>query len=293
MSLTQKQISNLRALLRGESVSWTSFNEALLQDLISEELVKIIVHRTHKKIVALYNDRLQIYLESKYEELRGIDWENDDSKTVSISRAELAAVSGNSKTTSIRTCPGFLVNSYTPIHAKLRGKEFVILPEVGSMLFIADWEFFEISENVLVIGIENMENFRMIHHQMYLFPNKPTLFVSRYPQSKDLRFWLQKIPNQYIHFGDFDLAGMHIYETEFYKYLGEKASFYIPQDIECRLSQGSATRYNEQYQKYKSYIPQDERLLPLYKMIHFFHRCYDQEGYIQLSQTIHQQNPYD
>lgn len=281
MSLTQKQISNLRALLRGESVSWTSFNEALLQDLISEELVKIIVHRTRKKIVALYNDRLQIYLESKYEELRGIDWENDDSKTVSTSRSELAAYSGNSKTKEIRSCPGFMVNSYDSISAKLNGKDIVIAPEEGIMVFVADWENFEIPREVLVVGIENMENFRRIREQRYLFPNdRPLLFVSRYPQSTDLRNWLQLILNDYLHFGDFDLAGMHIYEKEFYKYLGERASFFIPQDIKTRLSHGSVTRYNKQYQQFKNYTPADKRLLSLYKMIKLYHRCYDQEGYI-------------
>ena len=280
MSLTQKQISNLRALLRGESVSWTSFNEALLQDLISEDLVKIIVHRTRKKIVALYRDRLQQFLEQEFEELRGVNWESDDLLSVA-SRAELASASGNSKTKMIRTCPGFLINCYDPIHAKLNGKDFIISPQIGSLIFITDWEHFETPQEVVVVGIENMENFRRIREQRYLFPNdRPLLFVSRYPQSTDLRNWLQLIPNDYLHFGDFDLAGIRIYETEFYKYLGERASFLIPQDIKTRLSNGSVTRYNEQYQKYKNYTPADKRLLSLYRMITLYHRCYDQEGYI-------------
>ena len=57
------------------------------------------------------------------------------------------------------------------------------------------------------------------------------LFVSRYPQSADLREWLIKIPNRYIHFGDFDLAGICIYQSEFYKFLGDRAGFLIPEDI--------------------------------------------------------------
>ena len=42
-------------------------------------------------------------------------------------------------------------------------------------------------------------------------------------QSSDLRTWLQTIPNQYVHFGDFDLAGIHIFLTEFQKHLGTRA----------------------------------------------------------------------
>ena len=149
------------------------------------------------------------------------------------------------------------------------------------MLFVADWSHFEIPKEVLVVGIENMENFRRIHEQRYLFPiNRPILFVSRYPQSTDLRNWLQNISNDYLHFGDFDLAGMRIFETEFHKFLGNRASFFIPANIETRISNGSTERYNTQYAKFKSYIPKDTRLLPLYNMINHYHRCYDQEGYI-------------
>ena len=108
------------------------------------------------------------------------------------------------------------------------------------MLFIADWEHFSIAENVLVIGVENMENFRRIREQRYLFPkNQPLLFISRYPQSTDLRQWLTRIPNTYLHYGDFDLAGLQIYEHEFYKHLGARASFFIPNDIEERIKLGS------------------------------------------------------
>ena len=62
------------------------------------------------------------------------------------------------------------------------------------------------------------------------------LFVSRYPQSTDLRRWLCTISNHYLHFGDFDLAGIHIFLFDFQQYLGkERSSFLIPCDIESRL----------------------------------------------------------
>lgn len=280
MSLTTKQIQNLRSLLKKEAIAWSALNANVRQLLIDEQLLIISTHRSRKSIYALNTEALQTFLEQRFEELRGIDWDSDDFLGAS-SRSELAAYSGNSKTKEIRSCPGFMVNSYDSISAKLNGKDIVIAPEYGIMVFVADWEHFEIPQEVLVVGIENMENFRRIREQRYLFPNdRPLLFVSRYPQSTDLRNWLQLIPNDYLHFGDFDLAGIRIYETEFYKYLGERASFLIPQDIKTRLSNGSVTRYNEQYQKYKNYTPADKRLLSLYKMITLYHRCYDQEGYI-------------
>ena len=76
----------------------------------------------------------------------------------------------------------------------------------------------------------------MIRKQRLLFESvlkdKPLLFVSRYPQSTDLRNWLKGIPNKYVHFGDYDLAGIHIFSTEFYKYLGDRSTYLIPLDIE-------------------------------------------------------------
>ena len=107
------------------------------------------------------------------------------------------------------------------------------------------------------------------------------LFVSRYPQSADLRLWLCSIPNRCLHFGDFDLAGIHIFQSEIQKYLGSRSSFLIPDDIENRLKSGSRQRYDAQYQRFhhlKAF--KDDRLQWLINLIHKYRRGYDQEGYI-------------
>lgn len=285
MSLTAKQIQNLKSLFQGKTIAWSLLNNDLRELLIDEELLIIKQHRSHKSIYAHNVAGLKLFLEQNYEELRGIDW-NNDVTNVASTRAELAVTSGNSKTLFIRSCPGFLVNSYDPIHAKLGDTEFIISPIEGTMLFISDWKKFTISDDVIVVGVENMENFRMIRKQRQLFESEigkyRFIFVSRYPQSTDLRSWLQAIPNDYVHFGDFDLAGIHIFETEFYRYLGNRASLLIPKDIEKQLQQGSTERYNDQFSKYKDYQPTDSRINSLHKLIHKYHRCYDQEGYIKL-----------
>lgn len=165
-------------------------------------------------------------------------------------------------------------------------QEFIIHPLEGSFIFVSDWQSFLVPTDVIVVGIENMENFRKIRQQYELFssifPNKRLLFVSRYPQSTDLRSWLETIPNQYTHFGDFDLAGIHIFLSEFHKYLGNRASFLIPSDIEIRLMNGSFERYNVQYLKFKNLSTDIPSLQQLIDLINRFHRGYDQEGYINL-----------
>lgn len=284
MSLSTSQIKYLKVLLEGGTLAWSALSNDIRKTFIEEEQIVVITHGSRKTIYTPNPDSLRLFLEHNYEELRGFNWDSELSSATS--RAELAAKSGNSKTQTIRSCPGFMVNSYTPILAKLNGKEIVIAPEEGSMLFIADWKNFAIPEDVMIVGIENMENFRLIRMQKYLFPeNKRILFVSRYPQSTDLRKWLLSIPNEYIHFGDFDIAGIRIYETEYYNYLGSRASFIIPADIEARLRGGSSKRYNDQYRKFKNYRPKDKRVLPLFEMINRYHKGYDQEGYIEKDRT--------
>ena len=166
---------------------------------------------------------------------------------------------------------------------------FPISPQEGCFLFVSDWRIFTIPEDVTIIGIENMENFRKVRQQRLFFDeylhkhslSQKVLFVSRYPQSTDLREWLASIPNLYIHFGDFDLAGIHIFLSEFQKHLGiGRTSLLIPEDISSRLSYGSARRYNEQYARYKDIKSDRIEIQQLIDLIHHERKGYDQEGYI-------------
>ena len=201
----------------------------------------------------------------------------------------MANKTGNSKLMTVRSCPGFPVNSYEPIACLLNGEPFVVNPHEGSFLFVTQWEGFRIPADVIVIGIENMENFRLIRKQKKFFegylrahalPTK-TLFVSRYPQSNDLRKWLTGIPNRYLHFGDFDLAGIHIFLTEFERHIGNaRASFLIPSDIATRLKSGSRQRYDEQHAMFKEMQTDVRELGQLITLIHQERKGYDQEGYI-------------
>lgn len=212
--------------------------------------------------------------------------EIDDDPT----RASMAANTGNSKLVSVRSCPGFPVNSYEPVECMLKGNSIIINPPEGAFTFICDWQFFTIPEDVIVIGIENMENFRMVHRQKSLFENslgcQKHLFVSRYPQSSDLRRWLEMIPNKYVHFGDFDLAGIKIFQTEFEKYLGSRASYLIPPDIETRIKSGSSKRYDDQYRFAGDIHSGIADIQNLINLIQRERKGYDQEGYIERAPMI-------
>ena len=270
--------ASIKALVLGEQVAGSRLNSKLLDELMAEGLLSVVIRGSRKSYRARDVEALKRYLIDKDESYRMLEVQSSDS------RASMAAETGNSKLMTVRSCPGFPVNSYEPISCSLCDKEFVVNPPEGSFVFIDNWQHFSVPQNVVVVGIENMENFRLIRRQRKLFESvleaNSLLFVSRYPQSTDLRNWLMSIPNRYVHFGDFDLAGVNIFLTEFQKYLGTRASYLIPSDIGQRIAIGSATRYNEQYARFHHLRSANSELQALIDLINKHHRGYDQEGYV-------------
>lgn len=273
----------IQALLAGEQVAGSRLNSKLLDELLAEGLLLVVSRGSRKSYRARDMEALKRFLIDKDERYRLLEVNASDS------RATMAAETGNSKLVMVRSCPGFPVNSYERVECFLGGDPFPVNPQEGSFLFVSDWKKFAIPEDVVVMGVENMDNFRMIRRQRTLFDrylhnhalSDKVLFVSRYPQSTDLRKWLCTISNHYLHFGDFDLAGINIFLYEFQQYLGkERSSYLIPDDIESRLKSGSRKRYDEQYYRFKDIKSDVCELQQLIDLIHHERKAYDQEGYI-------------
>ncbi len=275
--------TSIKALIAGKQVAGSKLSSKILDELMAEGLLSVIIRGSRKSYSARDTEALKRFLIDKDESYRILDVDSTDT------RASLAKETGNSKLVMLRSCPGFPVNSYEPIECFLHGKPYIVNPQEGSFLFVTEWEAFSIPEDVIVIGIENMENFRMIRKQRAFFEeylqehklSNRVIFVSRYPQSTDLRRWLCKTSNYYLHFGDFDLAGISIFLSDFQHYLGkERASYLIPDDIAYRLRSGSRKRYDEQYRRFKDIKSDVRELQQLINLIHHERKAYDQEGYI-------------
>lgn len=272
--MKKSEIDVIRDLANGMGVGGSRFSESLLQIMLQEHLLLSESHGRRVSYKAASPSEVSSFFAS---ELAAADSRD------ALSRAELVQATGDSKSFRVRSCPGFPVNCYGPLNARLKGKDIVLNPLEGTFTFICDWTEFAIEPDVVVVGVENMENFRMVSHQSYLFENlcAPVLFVSRYPQSGDLVSWLRTIPNRYLHFGDLDLAGIHIFLNEFYKSLGTRAEFFIPFDADARVSCGSRERYDDQIARFGSMEVSDPRVQYLVDLIHKHHKGYDQEGFIQ------------
>lgn len=268
----------LLQLSQGESIPSSAAKHSLIEDLVLEGIIER-KGRIQKTLLVPNNKALHTYLQSKCS-INDLQQYIQVSKKQEVTRTELVVATSDSKHTGVRSFKGFLVNSYSPIQATLNGKQITINPVDGTFQFIYDYEKFTLSPDIKIVGIENPSNFRHIDKQKYLFSDIKPLFVSRYPQnqSKDLIKWLQKIPNNYLHFGDFDFAGIGIYLNEFKKHLADKASFFVPDNIDELLKEfGNKKRYDELKINFDSKAISEAKLLKLIDTIHKRRKGLDQE----------------
>lgn len=281
MNLPLNIAQKLLLLENGKKIPASKLKHGIIDELISEG----IIHKPGKlkSIVQLVDkQQFKLYLENHFA-INDLLTYIETVQREDLIRADLVSVAADSKLKLVRSFKGFLVNCYFPIQASLNNKSIIINPEEGTFSFIYDFERFIPPKEIVIVGIENPENFRHIFKQKYLFSNINPLFVSRYPQnqSKDLIKWLQSIPNNYLHFGDFDFAGIGIYLNEFQKYLKNKSSFFTPDNIDILIKKsGNKERYNEQKINFDINNIVENDLLELISKIHKHKKGLDQEIFI-------------
>ena len=280
MKLSISIAENLIAMQNGEKIPFSKVKHSVVEAMIDNGILKKQILGRSKALVYLTDkNKLDAYLKNHLG-IESLENYVEGLKRTDLSRAEAVDISSNSKLKSIRTFRGFLVNCFQPVECKLNGTQLTIQPQEGIFTFIYDYENFSPSDNITIVGIENPSNFRHIQRQRKLFGDIHPLFVSRYPQSKDLVKWLQTIPNRYLHFGDFDFAGLNIYINEFKKHLHDKASFYLPTDIEEILSaKGNRDNYNKQTIQFVRNEIKEENILTLLKLIEKYKKGLEQEIY--------------
>lgn len=277
--LTTSQAQRLKRILSGETLSWTALPEWITRPLLDENVISISTNGIRKKIRVQNPELCDQLIRDLFTCGVPID-EWMELRSDNLTRQALVNKTGDSKTLKVNTLRGFLVNCIEPVEVIIDRQTISLTPHSGMSFFIYHPETLSIPEDVIVVGIENLENFNSLSELTNLFSRGKYIFVCRYPQNSALYEWLERIPNRYIHFGDFDLAGINIYQTEFYSRLGDRASMLIPDDIEDRIKHGNESLFNKQYNKFKSLNISDSRIKPLFDIIMRYHRCYEQEGYI-------------
>lgn len=272
----------LLLLLEGASVPGSSARHTVIEELIAEGIIER--RGRIKKTLQLYNqEALHSYLKNK-KSIPDLHLYIETLKKEYLTRSELIAAASDSKIKAARTFKGFLINSYIPIEALVNDKPVIISPVNGMFHFVSDYEKFVIPDDFTIVGIENPESFRYIEKQKQLFIHIKPVFISRYPQSQsgDLMKWLKSVANPYLHFGDFDFAGIGIYINEYKNLLNERANFFVPDDLESLfIKYGNRKSYNVQKLTFDPASVQEENLVKLISLIHKHRKGLEQEILIE------------
>lgn len=199
------------------------------------------------------------------------------------SRGEKVALFGNSKQEGAdRTVRGFTLLADRKTEVSYLGEVFHIGPQAG--LHVVDRKALILPEGATVVIVENAECL----YDLGWIPNVgldtgagPYVVLCRFPFCEEAKLWLEGLPNRILYFGDYDLAGIRIYESEFKRRLGDRVSFILPEDLEGRIRRsGNPELYTRQVNEgFASVASQSGELTGLITLLHSLHSGYEQEGY--------------
>jgi hypothetical protein len=278
MKLPISIAESLLIMQKGEKIPFSQVKSTTVETMIDNGILKKqILGRTKSFVYLTDVGRLGTYLHNHFG-IENLEMYVEGLKRDDLTRAEAIDISSNSKLKSVRTFKGFLVNCFQPVECILNNEKITIQPQEGTFIFIYDFEKFFPDDGITIVGIENPSNFRYVQKQRKLFDTIQPLFVSRYPQTKDLVRWLQVIPNRYLHFGDFDFSGLNIYINEYKRHLQEKADYFLPPDIEMLLeSKGNRDNYARQTILFDTNQVKEENVEKLLELIEKYKKGLEQE----------------
>jgi hypothetical protein len=224
----------LQRLLLGEKIPEKLFSSGINKSLLQKFTVENILLTTSQRTKYLYcpnNEYLHIFL-SQHFGITDLEKYTQFLEKKETTRAEATENTSNSKHKKGRIFNGFFLKTYLPLTVKIENQIFPLQPFRGIWLYIENYKTLEIENDITIVGVENSETFTFIENYKHLFSDIKPLFLLRYNNNAYIE-WLQKIPNNYLHFGDFDLSAIAIYITEFKNKLKNKnCKFFIPENID-------------------------------------------------------------
>ena len=151
------------------------------------------------------------------------------------SRDEIADNYSHTKRVESKSFNGLMVSVFDKLEVIYNEKKQYFYPLEGSGLFLHYSSKLQLDDDVIVVGVENPQVVWYINKYKHLFnKEKKYLFlcISEYKTTYQYK-WLESFCGEYIHFGDFDLAGINIYLNAIVPKLkkAKSHSFLIPDNI--------------------------------------------------------------
>jgi len=194
-----------------------------------------------------------------------------------VSRDKIQAWTKSTKSKTSKSLKGLYLSSVENIDIKINDEVVSIVPTNGLGYFCFYTEKVTVSKDTIIVGVENYQIIWFAKKYRELFKEKKLLFVVRNPY---MREWIEDLENEYIHFGDYDLAGISIYINDIIPRLkkSKKYSMFIPENIEFLIKEYGDRELFEKQKRYLNMKLDDERVMKLKRIIEKYKKGLEQEA---------------
>jgi len=280
MKISLSLAKKIAKLVEEKSINNSEFkNSKTLKELIEYGIVHLQVKGQKTKILLLSLSKLELYLFKIYG-IKSLEDFLNEAENPLKSRARISQVSSDTKMLKTDVQAGMYLASYETVDIEINAEIYSLYTPNMSTFFLHKNAKLKLSKDILVVGVENFENVSSIALQAYLFnDSRKKVFIYR---NKYFREFLSRSFNDYLHFGDFDLAGLNIYLNEVVPRLThERHKFFIPDNISELLDSGNAEDYFLHLKKFPNLSSKSKYLEDFISLLHEKKRSLHQEFLIK------------
>lgn len=244
---TVKALLNLLDL--GEIKSRDLPDKELANRLISSGCIRIErITKSRSKFVLVHEEGFRICCGDYDDRLKDLEGclSSFESDVKGLKPSEEIARYGRDHLAKRNLWRGFFIKANFPLSITYNGQSILIGPDSPVLVEKPELLVARFEELSLWV-VENYECFQNISW-MNLFPigKEPALIICRWPASKQARFAYGSWPvRKKYYFGDLDLAGINIFQTEYASQFGPDA-FMIPPTFSKDIRSGSASIFQNQ-----------------------------------------------
>jgi len=281
MKLSLSLAKKLSKLREEKSINSSEFrNSDKLRELIEFGIVYLQVKGQKTKIILSSQEKLDGYLQKLYG-IQSLEAYITQALNPNRTRSALSQVSNDTKVFKTEVQAGLYLTSYEPIDICVNEETMSLYTPDTTSLFLHKNAKLKLADDVLIVGVENFENLTSISKQKSLFmDSRKKIFIYR---NKYLREFLSKSFNDYLHYGDFDLAGVNIYINEIIPRLPhERHRYFIPENISELLDKGSSKDYFTHLNRYPKLRSKIRYIQEFIDLLHEKKRSLHQEFLIEL-----------
>jgi len=275
MRISHTQASRLLDLQRGASLKRSEILKGLCEGLLTRGAIRLQRAGAGYRIVA-DPAKFSSVLENHYS-IRNLEAYVALGDGSDRSRAELTRTTGNSKALPVAPMRGIYLGVLGEAEILIDGKS--ARPQPGTALFVPAGLLNNLTIHpARILGIENVEAFLKSENLHLPIPSQ-AVTVLRWNWGEQWKTWVNKENPEVFYAGDYDWAGVSIYEREVIP-VSPEAKFLVPDDLKERLKKGNAALFQAQEEKYRNYKPTSTQGAVIYEAVKAARKALEQEALI-------------